>query len=56
MILCPDEIKINPFGLNSNPRVRRKRGPTHHMRITIPTVKYGVSGGILLWAVFNDNV
>ena len=45
-ILWSDETKIELFGLNAKCHIRRKPG-------TIPTVKRGGGGSIMLWGCFS---
>ena len=51
-ILWSDETKTELFGLNAKHHIWRKRGTTHHLENTIPTVKHG-GGSIILWVCFS---
>ncbi len=48
-----DETKIELFGINSTRHVRRKRKDEYNPKNTIPTVKHGGGGGIMLWGCFS---
>ncbi len=52
-ILWFDETKIELFGLNSKRYVWRKPGTAHHLSNTVPTVKHGGGGSIMLWGCFS---
>ena len=47
-----DETKIEPFGINSTCRVRRKRNAEYKPKNTIPTVKHG-GGNLMHWGCFS---
>ena len=51
-ILWSDQTKIELFDLNSRHHVWRKPGTAHHLPNTLPTVKHGSGGSIMLWGCF----
>ena len=46
------ETKIELFGINSTPRVWRKRNAEYNPKNTVPTVKHG-GGNLMLWGCFS---
>ncbi|KAG2461570.1 TCB1 transposase, partial [Polypterus senegalus] len=48
-----DETKVELFGVNARRHVWRKPGTAHYQANTIPTVKHGGGGSIMLWGCFS---